>query len=30
MYRGRKPDDPASFNAREVMQNLGPTIELPR
>ena len=30
MFRGRRPDDPASFNAREVMQNLSGTIELPQ
>ena len=29
MARGRCPDNPASFNADEVMRNLGPTIELP-
>lgn len=29
MFRGNRSDD-KSFNAREVMSNLGPTIELPR
>lgn len=29
MFRGNRGDD-KSFNAREVMENLGPTIELPR
>jgi hypothetical protein len=30
MFRGKRPDDPRSFDARQVMANLGPTIELPR
>lgn len=30
MFRGARPDDPRSFDARQVMANLGPTIELPR
>jgi hypothetical protein len=30
MFRGRRPDDPRSFDARQVMQNLGPRIERPR
>lgn len=30
MFRGTRPDDPMSFDARQVMANLGPTIELPR
>jgi hypothetical protein len=29
MFRGRR-DDPASFDARQITQNLGPTIEMPR
>ncbi|PTQ08243.1 hypothetical protein CLG96_16255 [Sphingomonas oleivorans] len=28
--RGRKPDDPRAFDARQVMTNLGPRIVLPR
>jgi hypothetical protein len=30
MFRGRRPSDPASFDARQVVENLRPTIELPR
>lgn len=30
MFRGSRPDDPRSFDARQVIANLGPTIELPR
>lgn len=30
MFRGQRPDDLHSFDARQVMTNLGPTIELPR
>jgi hypothetical protein len=30
MFRGRRADDPSSFDARQVVQNLRPTIELPR
>lgn len=30
MYRGRRPDDPASFDANEVVRYLRGTIELPR
>ena len=30
MFRGSRPDDPMSFDARQVMAHLGPTIELPR
>lgn len=30
MFRGTRPNDPRSFDARQVMQNLGPTIELPK
>ena len=29
MFRGGRPSDPMSFDARAVMANLGPTIELP-
>jgi hypothetical protein len=29
MFRGSRPDDPMSFDARQVMANLGPGIELP-
>jgi hypothetical protein len=29
MARGSCPSDPSTFNAEEVMRNLGPTIELP-
>lgn len=29
MFRGRRPDDPRSFDARQVIQNLGPSIEMP-
>ena len=29
MFRGNRADN-KSFNAREVLDNLGPTIELPR
>ena len=29
MFRGNRVDD-KSFNAREILENLGPTIELPR
>jgi hypothetical protein len=30
MHRGPRPGDPRSFDARQVMANIGPTIELPR
>jgi hypothetical protein len=30
MFRGRRPDDPRSFDARQVMDNLASTIQLPR
>ncbi|MDT9598304.1 CC0125/CC1285 family lipoprotein [Sphingosinicella rhizophila] len=30
MSRGSRPNDPRSFDARQVMDNLGGTIELPR
>lgn len=30
MFRGRRPDDPRSFDARQVMENLGPRIQRPR
>ena len=30
MFRGTRPNDPMSFNARQVLANLGPTLELPR
>ncbi|WP_129794217.1 hypothetical protein [Sphingosinicella sp. CPCC 101087] len=30
MFRGSRPGDPNSFDARRVMANLGPTIEVPR
>jgi hypothetical protein len=30
MFKGNRPDDPRSFDARQVMQNLGPTIQLPK
>lgn len=30
MFRGARSDDPMSFDARQVMAHLGPTIELPR
>ena len=30
MYRGTRPNNPYSFDARQVMRNLGPSIELPR
>lgn len=30
LYRGAPPEGPRSFNAREVVANLGPTIEVPR
>lgn len=30
MFRGTRPNDPRSFDAREVMRNLGPTIQLPK
>lgn len=30
LYRGNAPDGPRSFNAREVVANLGPTIEIPQ
>jgi len=30
MFRGQRPDDPHSFDAHQVMANLGPTIELPK
>lgn len=30
MYRGARPNNPYSFDARQVMRNLGPSIELPR
>jgi hypothetical protein len=29
MSRGRRPNDPMSFDADEVLRNLGPTIQLP-
>jgi hypothetical protein len=29
MFKGRRPDDPRSFDARQVLQNLGPTIQMP-
>jgi hypothetical protein len=29
MFRGRRPNDPMSFDADEVLRNLGPTIQLP-
>ena len=30
MTRGTRPNDPMSFDARQVIANLGPTIQLPR
>ena len=30
MVRGRQPNDPRTFDARQVIANLGSTIELPR
>jgi hypothetical protein len=30
MIRGARPGDPASFDARQVIANLGPTIVVPR
>jgi len=30
MFRGQRPSDPRSFDARQVIANLGPTIVLPR
>jgi hypothetical protein len=30
MFRGRRPDDPRSFDAHQVIQYLQPTIEVPR
>ena len=30
MFRGARPNDPRSFDARQVMSNLGPRIVLPR
>ena len=30
LFRGRRPDDPHSFDARQVLANLGPTVERPR
>lgn len=30
MFRGQRRDDPRSFDAREVIENLRPRIELPR
>ena len=30
MNRGRQPNDPRSFDARQVIANLGPTLERPR
>jgi len=30
MFRGQRPNDPHSFDARQVTANLRPTIELPR
>ena len=30
MFKGRRPDDPRSFDAQQVLQNLGPTIQMPK
>lgn len=30
MFHGSRPDDPRSFDARQVLSNLGPTIQAPR
>lgn len=30
MFRGRRPDDPRSFDARQVIANLRPTVQMPR
>ena len=30
MFKGERPNDPRSFDARQVMQNLGPTIQMPQ
>jgi hypothetical protein len=30
MFRGARPNDPRAFDARQVMANIGPTIEVPR
>ena len=29
MFRGRRPSDPSSFNAEDVLRHLAPTIQLP-
>jgi hypothetical protein len=29
MFHGRRPNDPRSFDARQVIANLGPTIQRP-
>lgn len=30
MFRGRRPDDPRSFDARQIVQYLGNTVQMPR
>ena len=30
MFRGQRRDDPSSFDARQVIQNLGPTLQRPK
>jgi hypothetical protein len=30
MFKGDRPGDPRSFDARQIMQNLGPTLQMPR
>jgi hypothetical protein len=30
MFKGARPDDPRAFVARQITQNLGPTIQMPR
>jgi hypothetical protein len=30
MFQGSRPDDPRAFDARDVMQTLGPTIKFPK
>jgi hypothetical protein len=30
MFHGRRADDPTSFDARQILQNLGPSIQMPR
>jgi hypothetical protein len=30
MFRGQRRDDPSSFDARQVMENLGPTLQRPK